>query len=220
MKWAVPGKLQIEKDPLKLRLDFHNESVVLYEFCQDESSVRMVSAVDVARALAKGLSFGTGLLPANTLWWNNTRGGPVFALWEPERIRKVALQLSFDKEPKRFTIPLPGLIFLCSPGKPPSIYAAKKKPTKASDVIFHAPLCNIFQDGKSCPGNHIYPSRVQDIIESFFMAFFSATAHLEGRSKKYKSVVKLWESLDGKKEYPLNDLVKFGTVADIMEAEC
>jgi len=212
-RWALPEKLKLQEDPLKLRLDFHKESVELTEF-GEENSVRMVSAVDVAKALASELQFSSGLLPTNALWFANTKAGPLTAIWEAPRIRKVTLQLSL-KEPLRYTIPLPGLIFLCTPGKPPAVYAAKKKPAKESDPVYHAPLCNVFQDGQTCPGSHKYP--VSGIVESFFMSFFSATAHLGGRSHKFpKDVTGLWKWLDGKKAYPLEDLVKFGTVGDLM----
>ena len=39
-----------------------------------------------------------------------------------------------------------------------------------------------------------------------------------GRSKKYPTeLYKLWKELDGKEEYPLEDLVEHCTVADAME---
>ncbi|MBN1690424.1 MAG: hypothetical protein JW901_05340 [Dehalococcoidia bacterium] len=215
-KKAVPQKIQA--DPIQLRLDFHHESVMMTEFLDGGHKVRMVSALDVAHALASELSFSSGLLPQNTLWWSNTSSGPVIALYEPPRIRKIALQVQAFKEPKRFTVPLPGLIFLCRPGLPPSIFAVKSRPTKSSDKVFKAPLCNIFEDGRSCPGNHKYPSRVEDIIESFFISFFSSTGDLQDRSKRFpKSVVELWESLDKEKEFPLEDMVQHGTVKDLME---
>jgi hypothetical protein len=215
-KKATPQKLPL--DPVKLRLDFHHESVMMTEFMDGGQSVKMVSALDIAHALASELSFSSGLLPQNTLWWSNTSSGPVVALYEPPRARKVALQTQAFKEPKRFTIPLPGLIFLCRPGTPPSVFAVKSRPTKSSDKVYKAPLCNIFQDGRSCPGNHKYSSRIEDVIESFFISFFSSTADLQNRSKKFpNSVVKLWEYLNKKKEYPLEDLVQHGTVKDLLD---
>ena len=210
-KWAVPVK--VAGDPLELRLDFHNESVVLTEFYEDGNQVRMVSARDVAYALAKELSYGSGLLPEGTLWFSNTKDGPVYALYEAPRTRKVALAKTTGK-PLRYTIPLPGLIFLCSPGKPPHVYAVKRKPSKMTDLVYHAPLLNVFENGASCPGNHVYPARVQDVVESFFQSFFSGFEQGK-RSVKYKSVAEVWKALDGKKKYPMGDLVKFGTLEDL-----
>jgi hypothetical protein len=181
---------------------------------------RVVSALDVAHTLASDLSFGTGILPPGTIWWKNTRGGPVFALYIEPKVHKVALQEAAGKPPRRFQIPLPGLIFLCSPGEPPWVFAVKKKPTKETDIVYKAPLCNIFSDGRSCPGNHRYPTRVADIVPSFFISFFSPTADLQNRSQMFpRSVVLLWEHLDKKKKFPLDDLIRHGTIRDLINME-
>ncbi|GAI75307.1 unnamed protein product, partial [marine sediment metagenome] len=48
--------------------------------------------------------------------------------------------------------------------------------------------------------------------------FFSPEADVSGRSKKYPDgLLRLWEELDGKKRYPIKDLVPFGKVEDIMK---
>ena len=219
-KWAVPDELKVPADPLRLRLDFHHQAVVMTMFEGEAVNTKVVSAMDVAHALASDLSFGTGLLPPGAIWWENTRGGPLFALYVEPKVRKLALQEVANKPPRRFTIPLPGFIFLCSPGEPPWVYAIKKKPTKESDIVYRAPLCNIFSNGRSCPGNHRYPERIADIVQSFFMSFFSPTADLQNRSQRFqKNVVLLWEFLDKKKTFPLDDLVKHGTVKDLINME-
>jgi len=189
-------------------------------FTGDTVVTTQVDAMDVAHALASDLSFGTGLLPPGALWWQNTKQGPIFALYYEQKVRKIALQEDINKPPRRFTIPLPGLIFLCSPGKPPWVFAVKKKPTKETDIVYKAPLCNIFQNGRSCPGSHRYPTRVADIAESFFVSFFTATADLRDRSIRFpQNVIRLWEFLDKKRTFPKDDLVQHGTVKDLMQYE-
>ena len=38
------------------------------------------------------------------------------------------------------------------------------------------------------------------------------------RSQKYPdNLLKLWEEIDGKSKYPLKDLVKLGTLADLLK---
>ena len=112
---------------------------------------------------------------------------------------------------------MPGLIFVCSSGRPPWVYAAKKRPVSPRDTIYHAPLFNIFQNGSTCPGTHKYPEQIEEIPNSFFTSFFSLDADYGGRSKKHPdSLLKLWEELDGKRRYPLKDLVRIGKVEDIM----
>ena len=219
-EWVIPSELGVPADPLRCRLDFHNQAVVMTLFEPETAGTRIVSAMDVAHALASELSFGSGLLPPNTLWWQNTKEGPIFALYIEPKVRKVALQESAKDPPRRFTIPLPGLIFLCSPGKPPWVFAVKKRPTKETDIVYRAPLCNIYSNGRSCPGSHKYPTRVADIAESFFISFFSATADLQNRSQTFpRNIILLWEHLDKKKTFPKEDLVKHALVKDLMQYE-
>jgi len=218
--WAVPKELGIPPDPLRLRLDFFHQSTVMTSFTGDTVVTTQVDAMDVAHTLASDLSFGSGLLPPQTLWWQNTRQGPVFALYYEPKVRKFALQEDVNKPPRRFTIPLPGLIFLCSPGRPPWVFAVKKRPTKETDIVYKAPLCNVNLNGRSCPGSHKYPTRVADIAESFFVSFFSATADLRDRSIRFpQNIILLWKYLDKKRTFPKDDLVKHGTVADLMQYE-
>ena len=218
--WAVPKELGIPPDPLRLRLDFFHQSTVMTSFTGDTVLTTQVDAMDVAHALASDLSFGTGLLPQGTLWWRNTKGGPVTALYVEPKVRKLALQREVDKPPQRFEIPLPAFIFLCSPGKPPWVYAVKKKPTKETDTVYNAPLCNLFENGRSCAGTHKFPTRAEDIVESFFTSFFTATASLSNRSTLYpNSVVYLWEFLQKKKKFPTGDLIPIATIRDLMNME-
>jgi len=65
--WAVPKELGIPADPLRLRLDFHHQSTVMTYFQGDIVTTKQIDAMDVAHALASDLSFGSGLLPPDTL---------------------------------------------------------------------------------------------------------------------------------------------------------
>jgi PRTRC genetic system protein B len=216
--WCVPKELGIPADSLRLRVDFFHQSTTLTSFDGDTVTTRQVDAMDISHALSRELAVGTGLLPENTLWWLNSRDGQVYAIYVEPKVRKVTLQDDLDKPPQRFEIPLPGFVFLCSPCKAPWVVAVTKRPTKATDIIYHAPLLNIFRNGRSCPGSNKYPERVQDIVESFFTSFFSSTADLQGRSKKYpKNITQLWKFLDGKEEFPIDDLEPFGTLGDLMK---
>ena len=142
------------------------------------------------------------------------------ALYVEPKVRKLALERDVNKPPHRFVIPLPGFIFLCSPGMPPWIYAVKKKPTKETDIVYKAPLFNIHQNGRSCQGSHKYPTRVADIAESFFISFFTATADIQNRSNAFPDdLIGLWKSLQNKRQFPMGDLVQHGTITDLMNME-
>ena len=217
-QWALPDALEVPPDELQVRLDFHQDSILMYTLDKGIITTRMVSASEIALALLREVPLGSGLLPQGTLWWSQGRDGPEIALWRHPQVWAVALQEEAFKPPRRFRLPMPGLIFICQVGRPPRIYAAKGRPRSPEDIIYHAPLFNIFRDGHTCPGTHRYPPNIEEIPESFFASFFTATADHHGRSKKYPdNLLWLWEELDGKKRYPLGDLVPLGKVKDIMK---
>ncbi|MBI4286318.1 MAG: hypothetical protein HY670_10560 [Chloroflexi bacterium] len=217
-KWALPESLEVPADELKARLDFYQDAVMLYLVEAGVIATRMVSARDVALALLREVPLRSGLLPENTLWWGQGREGVEIALWRPPKIWPVALQTEPFRPPRRLKLPMPGLIFLCSPGRPPRVYAAKKRPARLEDTVYHAPLFNVFSDGRTCPGTHKYPGATGEIPESFFASFFTPAADYMGRSQKYPNdLLKLWAELDGHNRYPLGDLVPFGKVEDIMK---
>ncbi|MBA7599114.1 hypothetical protein ES703_06141 [subsurface metagenome] len=217
-QWALPESLRVPPDELRVRLDFYHDAVVMHVVEDGVITTRMVSARDVALALLREVPLNSGLLPEGALYWGQGRDGAEVALWQPPRVRQVALQEEAFKPPRRLSLPMPGLLFICSPGRSPRVYAAKRRPSHPQDTIYHAPLFNLFRDGRSCPGTHNYPSNVGDIPDSFFTSFFTATADHEGRSKRYPhDLLRLWEELDGKKRYPLGDLVPLGEVEDLMK---
>ena len=216
--WALPEALGVPPDKLVFRVDIYGESILLHRFDSQGTTTKLVAAQDIARAFTRELRLHSGVLPGDALWWALGPEGDEVALWQRPRVSKVALQLEALKPPRRFTIPMPGLVFVCSPARPPRVYAAKVRPRGPGSFLYHAPLFNVFQDGRTCPGTHKFPERVEEIPGSFFASFFTRAAHPEGRSKRYPDdLLKLWEELDGKKSYPMTDMVPFGKVEDIMK---
>ena len=217
-QWALPEALDVPPDELQVRLDFYRDTTVMHLVSDGVITTRVVSAQEVALALLSEMPMSSGLLPEGALWWSQGRDGAEVALWRPPRVWPVALQEEAFQPPRRLRLPMPGLIFVCQPGRSPRVYAAKKRSSHPEDIIYHAPLFNLFRHGGSCPGTHKYPEDVGSIPESFFQSFFTATADHQGRSKRYPNdLLQLWEELDGKKHYPLGDLVPLATVEDIMK---
>ena len=58
----MPRDLDVDSDPLLLRLDFHRESVVMHEYRDAAASSRLVSSLDIAHALARELDLDSGVL--------------------------------------------------------------------------------------------------------------------------------------------------------------
>ena len=218
LQWALPEALEVPGDELKVRLDFYRDSVVMYLVEDGAITTRMVSASDVALAMLQEIPLTSGVLPPSALWWSHGREGTEVALWRPPRVWPVAVMVEALKPPVRLRLPMPGLIFVCRPGGPPRVYAAKERPGCLENSIYHAPLFNLFPDGRSCAGTHRYPENIDEIPESFFASFFSLEASYGGRSQKYpKNLMALWRELDGRRRYPVSDLVPFGKVKDIMK---
>lgn len=214
----MPENLDIPRDELVCRLDCYHDAIILYLCEKDKVTSRVVSARDLTLALLRTVPLDSGLLPDGALWWAQSREGVQVALWRSPRVWPVALMQEAFKPPRRFKLPMPGLIFVCTPGRTPRVYAAKRRPKSLADTIYHAPLFNVFSDGRTCQGTHKFPDELASIPESFFMSFFTCEAHPYNRSKKHpRDLLKLWVELDGKSRYPVKDLVSLGKVQDIMK---
>ena len=117
----------------------------------------------------------------------------------------------------RLRLPMPGLVFVCSPGRAPWVYAAAERPADLEQHLFRAPAFNVFRDGRVCLGSHRFPEEVGLIPEGFFQSFFSLTGDTRDRSKKHPdNLQSLWEEIDGTTAYPIEDLVPQCTVAQAM----
>ena len=205
------------RDTLKVQLEVYGETILLRGFEGDTNWVRTVSADEIANAFIQHIGVSSGLLPEETLWWGQGETGRTVALWRPPQVWAVALQREAFKPPARLRLPMPGLVFICSPGRAPWVYAALSRPTDPDQHLYRAPAFNVFRDGRVCPGSHKFPEQVEMIPESFFRSFFSLTGDSKERSKKHPDNLQdLWEEIDGKTEYPVEDLFPQCTVAQAM----
>ena len=216
-QWSLPGVTDTPRDQLQVQLEVYSETILLRGFDGDSAWVRTVSTDEIASMFTRHLGFSSGLLPQDALWWNQGETGQMVALWRPPQVWQVALQREAFQPPARLRLPMPGLVFVCSPGRAPWAYAALDRPTGPEQQLYRAPAFNVFRDGRVCPGSHRFPEEVGRIPESFFQSFFSLTGDSQGRSKQHPDNLQaLWEELDGKAEYPLEDLVPQCTVAHVM----
>ena len=217
--WTLPGDPDVPRDRLRAQLEVYSESILLRGFEADSTTwVKGVSADEIAHVFTEHIGFASGLLPENALWWNQGETGKMVALWRSPRVWPVALQIEAFKSPTRLRLPMPGLVFVCSPGRAPWAYAAKARPTSPSETLYRIPTFNVFGDGRVCQGSHKFPEDVSVIPESFFESFFSTTGDSQQRSQKHpEALADLWQELDGQDEYPLDDLVPQCSVGDAMD---
>lgn len=217
LQWALPPGLDVPPDELKLRLDFYSQAIVMHVIEDGVIQGRIVSAEDISRVLARQIGVSSGFLPPDTIWWRQLPDGPQVAIWRRPQITRVALQEEMFAAPTRLAIPMPGLLFLCSPGRPPWLWATKRRPSSPEDILYQAPCFNVFGSGESCPGTHRYGQDVGQIPNEFFTAFFSRTGDTLNRSRQHPNNLKaLWLELDGKQRYPNGDLVQFGRIDQVM----
>ena len=218
-RWSLPGGPEVPSDELVAQLEVYKETILLRGFEGSTTWVKTVSADAIAHAITEHIGFSSGLLPDGALWWGQGEAGKVVGLWRPSRVWPVALQLEAFAPPTRLRIPMPGLVFACSPGRAPWVYAALRRPTDPEERLFRAPAFNVFEDGRVCPGNHRFPDNITRTPESFFESYFSTTGNTHNRSKKHpQDLSELWKELDGQAEYPVDDLVAQCTVEEAIAA--
>lgn len=197
-------------------MDIHSETIFLHRYEKKAVETKLVSALDIARAFTHDLKFYSGILPETALWWSSGPGGSEVALWRSPRLWKVAIQLEAFKPPLRLSLPMPGLVFLCRPGWAPYVYAAKQRPASLKEMLYHAPLFNVYSDGRTCAGTHNYPDDISQIPEDFFTSFFTRDGQHHGRSTCHPDdLLAWWQELDGKAHYPVSDLVELGAIEDL-----
>ena len=91
-RWSLPGQTDVPRDELKIQLEVYDETILLRGFEGGANWVRTVSADAIANAFTQHLGLSTGILPKETLWWNQSETGQVVALWRPPKVWPVALQ--------------------------------------------------------------------------------------------------------------------------------
>jgi Prokaryotic E2 family D len=219
---ALPDSVDVSLDPLRLRLDFHEESVVLQEFGRATIRTRLVSALDVAHALASELDLSSGVLPPDAIWWGRSSGGESLALFREARVWIVRVRRDLTEKPRRLHLPMPPLVFVCRAGeKAPSVFAAKARPKSLEDPLYHCPTYNVFDSGVVCAGSHVFPKDPAKVPESFFESFFHADLGT-GRGKSVRhpdDVGLLWDEIEGEASFPLEDLVPQGQLGELLKGE-
>ena len=226
-QWALPAGMEVPADPLRVRLDIYDESILMHLFEGDGTAeVRMVSPTDIARALATDLTSTSPLLPESAIMWAQSRHGDLILMYRPPQKTRLALAKELGQPPKRFNIPMPPLLFAVNPGAvSPWVYAVKGRPQSLEAPIFKAPCWNVFASGRVCPGTHTFPRDPALVPDSFFQSLFSRSGDNAERSRKYPDLEARWDALAKARRYPLTDLApmydgpKPMTLGALMSAE-
>ena len=217
-QWSLPGPADMPRDTLQMQLEVYKETILLRGFENDSTWVRTVSADAIANVFTQHLGFSSGLLPEEALWWNQGETGQVVSLWRPPQVWPVALQREAFKPPARLRLPMPGLVFVCSPGRAPWVYAATDRPTDPEQHLFRAPAFNVFSDGRVCPGSHRFPEEVglipEVLLPVLLLPYRRHPQPLEEAPRQPAS--RYGRRLMVTTAYPAEDLVPQCTVAQAM----
>lgn len=121
---------------------------------------------------------------------------------------------------REFLIPLPALLMIASP-KEYSLYALNIEmwsQFKPKGNIYAAPFPNVRTGGSICWGKNEQPKYSPDHANDVWKAFFESPFNADltnGKSNKYPDDVRqMLSELDLKEMYPVDDLVKIGTVEE------
>ncbi len=112
---------------------------------------------------------------------------------------------------KRRHIPMPPLVFVGN-GRAYSLFAVKKRPLDRRIPLYHAPCPNVFGNGGICSGTTPFPACSAATMEKALTLFWEGSlfnGHMSrGKCQSQpKDVRKLWQKLDGRKRFPLSELL-------------
>jgi len=168
-----------------------------------------VSAASVANAFNQ-FGASTGLLPANTLFWQSRGGQLRIGVYIQPGRRTLHIRLGNKLE--HWTVPLPGFVFIGS-GTQYTIHAAPARPTSNADLVYHCPLPNVYYDGRICVGTVPFPVCGMDTIAQAIALFFESEFNHDLAGAETLNLLK---SLRDKRTFPTKQLESPLPFLDVM----
>ncbi|MCP4425510.1 MAG: hypothetical protein GY803_13535, partial [Chloroflexi bacterium] len=187
------------------RLDFYGTAVIMTQWARDgRAQTYPVSVHDVAGACAH-MEMKSGFLPPNTLFWRQQANQTTLGVYVPARRWQV------QTAERSYHIPMPPFIFVGN-GTSYKLFAVKKRPSNEQARLYHAPCPNVYPQGNICQGNTPFPSCSSQTIQTAWQMFmedsqFNADLSANKCVSSPDDVRQLWAKLDGKKRFPLSELV-------------
>jgi hypothetical protein len=187
-----------------LRLDFYDSDIIMSRYTGAGIMTYAVAATDLVAACSL-LPISSGLLPPNTLFLRRTGESVKLGIFVPAQKWKVI------SGPLSLTIPLPPFIFVGA-GQSYAVFAVKQRPVNLNEPLYHMPCANVFGSGQICPGNTQFPvcepATIYQALAEFLQNSRFNTHLANGRSVSFPADVnELWLTLNGKRKFPLKDLV-------------
>lgn len=217
----------LSMEPL-LQLTFYRAGIILRKPTENGAFTEYpVNPDDIAKALSKPVVFSTGLITLNTIFVQTDGLTTTVAEYRPPQV--TVMRLEGSDAPVE--VPLPPLIMIRRSNGEVANYlvtAVKKRPTSLDTPTYHAPLCNVYNDGRICWGSVPKVSsdslKSVDVTEDWHQLLHSMfTPHgVSGKSYRFSSDIrKMYLDLEQKKakKYPIRDLVSDShTIGDYLRA--
>ena len=161
----------------------------------------------------------TGLLPADTLFWTERAGVLRIGVWLPPARRTIHLHVKAD--PEKLRVPLPGLMFV-GQGTNYSVYALTERPITGNEMLYHAPLPNVHENGLICAGSVQFPlasgATLAQAVQLFFESLFNHD--LSGGKVRKGELLPTLRKLKRASVFPSDQLVATGvTVNELITGE-
>lgn len=189
----------------RLRLDFYNTAVLMSRWEDDgRLATYPVSVHDVVSACTN-VQLSSGLLPPKTLFWKQQANQVMLGIYVPARRWKV------QTEERSYHVPMPPFVFV-GYGSSYHVFAVKKRPSNERDRLYYAPCPNVHTHGGICQGNTLFPICSPRNIQTALTLFLEGSLFngdlSRGKCQSHpEDVRQLWSELDGRKHFPLSELV-------------
>lgn len=197
----------------RLRLDFYPTAVLMSRWEKDgRLTAYPVSVHDVVSACTH-VDLSSGLLPPNTLFWKQQANQVMLGIYVPARRWKV------QTEEQQYNVPMPPFVFVGN-GTSYRIFAVTKRPRNEHDQLYHAPCPNVHTTGgmlrlrsaQACQGSTSFPvcsgQTIQQALHLFLEGSLFNADLSRGKCQSHPEDVRpLWQELDGRKKFPLAELV-------------
>lgn len=212
----------------QLTLKFYDFGIVLHRVTPDGATEHLVDPAQVATALAARVRFDTGLLSPDVLCVQTD--GPRTLVAQHRKRQKTSLLIEGSNAP--VFVPLPDLVLLrvvAGDERPDyRVFACKGRPTDPDAVLYHAPLPNVYRDGRICWGNvpkASTASLTSNTLDEDFALLLGTTFtnhSVSGKSHSHTDDIRA-KYLDMEQRrtrtYPTRDLIPTGhTFAQALEA--
>lgn len=201
----TPPPLTPQPQMPRLRLDFYNTAVLMSRWEDNGSLItHPVSVHDVVSACTN-VELSSGLLPPNALFWKQQANQVILGIYVPARRWKV------QTEARSYHVPMPPFVFV-GYGSSYHVFAVKKRPSNERDRLYHAPCPNVHTHGGICQGNTPFPicspRNMQTALTLFLEGSLFNADLSRGKCQSHPEDVRmLWAELDGRKRFPLLELI-------------